>query len=400
MESILIFGGGLNQLTLIKSAIDLGYRTIVIDPNPEAPAKNIAHAFETVGPKDYDKTKEVAIKYNVKGIVTCQMENPLLLMAKLAKELNYLFPTEEAILNARNKQLMKSCFIKNNVPCAKGVLVKSGEVINRELCEQIGFPLIIKPVDSFSSRGVYKINSFDEIEKYIQTTKSFASNGDVLVEEFMEGPEVSVESVTQNGITTVVQITDKVITSYPTAVEMAHIQPSELSEDSKNKITALVKEAATALKIDNCGGHAEVKVTAKGVKMVEMGARLGGDYITSHLVPLSTGVNIEAAVIQIAMGKEPNLEHKYQRAALIEYLRLPEGRTIAKIGNWREILSNESVKQANIFLKENDVVPAVTDSAKRSGYIIVEGMNRRSAINAAEENRALIEKKIEFKQIT
>lgn len=384
MDSILIFGGGINQLTLIESAKELGYRTIVIDPIESVPAKQVADIFECVDPKDYDKTKELALKYGVKGIVTCQMENPLLLMAKLATELNFIFPTEKAVLNARNKFLMKECFIKSNVPCAKGKLVKSGEKITSELCNEIGFPLIIKPVDSFSSRGVYKVNRIEEIESYLSNTKSFSSNGDVIIEEFMDGPEVSVESVTQNGVTTMIQITDKVITPYPTAVEMAHIQPSFLSKEIKDQITELVKKAIVALELDNCASHAEVKITTKGIKMVELGARLGGDYITSHLVPLSTGINIEAAAIQIAMGKKPDLKKKFSKGAVIEYILLEPGKKISEIKDWRNVKVPSAVKQAFVFCKAGDVVSPVTDSAKRAACVIVQADNRKGAVEIAQ----------------
>jgi biotin carboxylase len=380
MESILIFGGGLNQLTLIQSSKDLGYRTIVIDPIEDAPAKEIADMFEVVAPKDYEKTKEIALQYKVKGIVTCQMENPLLLMAQLAEELNFIFPSKESVLNARNKYLMKQCFLKNNVPCAKGILIKKDEEISEELCNGIGFPLIIKPVDSFSSRGVFKINSFSELENYLNNTRGFSSNGDILIEEFMEGPEVSVECVVQNGKTTIVQITDKIITPYPAAVEMGHIQPSELSSDIQEQIKTIVINAVKALGIDNCGGHAEVKVTKQGVKMVEMGARLGGDYITSHLVPLSTGVNIEAAIIKIAMGEYPDLTHKFNKASSISYLLLTTGKTIASIKAFDKTEISTNAKNVYLFIKEGQIVSDITDSAKRPACVILQNETRDSIL--------------------
>ncbi len=385
MDSILIFGAGTNQLTLIQSAKELGYRTVVIDPIENAPAKQLADIFETVAPKDYERTKEIAIKYNVKGIVTCQMENPLMLMAKLAEELNFIFPTEKAILNARNKYLMKECFINNGVPCAKGKLIHANEEITTEICNAIGFPMIIKPLDSFSSRGVYKINAFNEIEKYLNVTRKFSTAGDILLEEFMEGPEVSVESVTQNGITTTIQITDKVITPYPTAVEMAHIQPSGLTEETQDEIRKLVNEAIVSLGLDNCASHAEVKITDAGPKMVELGARLGGDYITSHLVPLSTGVNIEAATIQIAMGKTPELEHKFKKASAIQYLDLPKGKTIKKIDEWKDLQTDKRIKSVLIFCKEGDVISEITDSAKRAGCIIVQDVDMSAVVVTAKK---------------
>ncbi len=384
MESILIFGGGLNQLTLIESAKQLGYKTIVIDPIENAPAKEIADVFVVVPPKDYEKTKEVALKYNVKGIVTCQMENPLLLMAKLADELKFIFPSPSAILKARNKFLMKQSFINNNVPCAKGLLIKNTDEITEDLCKQIGFPLIIKPLDSFSSRGVYKINSFLEINNYLNDTKQFSSTGEILIEEFMGGPEVSVETVTQNGLTTVIQITDKVITPYPTAVEMIQIQPTELNENIQKSIKVIVVKAIKALGLDNCAGHSELKITKDGIKMIELGARLGGDYITSHLVPLSTGVNIEAALIQIAMNKVPEMKHLFQKGAVVEFLNLTPGKMIKKIGGLEKILSDKKVKQAYIFKTENEIVLPITDSAKRVGCVIVQDEDRTKALALAK----------------
>ncbi len=385
MDSILIFGGGLNQMTLIQSAKDLGFKAIVIDPLENAPAKKTADVFEVVEPKDYNKTKEIALKHNVKGIVTCQMENPLLLMAKLAEELNFIFPSQKSVLNARNKFLMKECFMKAGVACAKGRLISSSEKITENSCSEIKFPLIIKPLDSFSSRGVYKINSFNEIDTYSNITRKFSSTGDVLIEEFMEGDEVSVESVTQNGITTVIQITDKVITPYPMAVEMAHIQPSCVDEETQKGITELVKKAIVALGIDNCASHAEVKITSQGPKMVELGARLGGDYITSHLVPLSTGVNIEAAAIQIAMGKKPDLVHKFKKASAIQYVDLPKGKTIKKINDWKNLLEDKKVNGVFVFCKEGDVVSEITDSAKRAGCVIVQDIDRASVMEVSNK---------------
>lgn len=382
MESILIFGGGLNQLTLIRSAQQLGYKAVVIDPLENAPAKTVADVFKVVAPKDYETTKQVALEYDVKGIVTSQMENPLLLMARLAEELRYRFPSVKAVQNARNKFLMKRCFIRANVPCAKGELITTADEITEDLCQRIGFPLILKPLDSYSSRGVYKLNTFSEVQNYISATQQFSSTGEVILEEFMDGPELSVEGICQNNTTSIIQLTDKVITPYPTAVEMKHIQPSALSEEIQNEIKETVKKAVAALELNDCAIHAEVKLTASGVKMVELGARLGGDYITSHLVPLSTGVNIEAAAIQVAMGKTPVLTPALTKGAAIEYLNLEAGKQIGTIGDY-ESLKTDGVKELFVFSKVNDVVQPITDSSKRTACVIVQGNTREQASHLA-----------------
>ena len=379
LESILIFGGGENQRTLIQSAKQLGFRTIVIDPNPEAAARTEADIFKVIDTKDKAGTIALTKKYNIKGIVTCQMENPLFLMAEIAEEMGYIFPTKESIIKARNKWLMKQCFLENTVPCSEGVLIKAGIDIRLKDLKGLLFPFVIKPLDSFSSRGVYKVNNIEEIQLYINNSRQFSSNGDIIIEEFLDGPEVSVESVTQNGITEVIQITDKAITPYPTTVEMAHVQPSNHKPEIQVALKTIVRKAIRSLGLDNCATHSEVKITDSGVKVVEVGARLGGDYITSHLVPLSAGVNIEAAAINISMGKIPDIERKETKGSAIRYLNLPSGKKVMRIGNWKEILNKPYIKHALIMVKKDEIISPITDSAKRKGFVIVQGKDRKDA---------------------
>lgn len=391
MESILIFGGGDNQKTLITGAKELGYRTIVIDPNENAIGKKYADIFEVVAPKDYEGTKKIAEKYNIKGIVTCQMENPLLLMAQLAEEKKYRFPTVEGIKRARDKFLMKQAFIKYEVPCANGYLISSpSEIDDKKLL----FPAILKPVDSFSSRGVFRIENKADLERYFNLTVAFSSTGKAIVEEFIEGHEYSVESVTNNGKTFVIQITEKEITPFPHTVEMAHMQPANISDFEKEAIEEIVKKAIIALELDNCATHAELKITNKGPKMIEIGARLGGDYITSHLVPLSTGINVEKLSVQIAMNDFIGVPLKNENAAVIRYLNLPAGKTVIKVEQWSDLLNDEHLIHANIFLKEGELTSEITDSAKRAGFVIVKSNNRHSAIENALKYSEILQSKI------
>ncbi|MCD4743146.1 MAG: ATP-grasp domain-containing protein, partial [Desulfobacteraceae bacterium] len=228
---ILIFGGGLGQLTLIRAAKQLGVISVVIDPNPDAPGRVIADFFYCVDGNDYKKTKQIAIKHNINGIVTGQMEKPLKIMARLAVEMGYIFHSPEVVEKCTNKYIMKSAFQTNNIPCAQGKLFKQNETINPDSLIDMTLPVILKPLDSFSSQGVYKINKFEEIKDFIPETRSFSSDNSVLIEEFIEGPEYSIESVTYNKKTTIVQYTQKIITPFPNTVEMGHVQPAKLENE-------------------------------------------------------------------------------------------------------------------------------------------------------------------------
>jgi biotin carboxylase len=384
-RTIMIFGAGENQLTLIRGAAELGLHTVVIDPNPDAPGRDLADVFEVVEARDYSRTRQIAARYRVQGIVTSQMENPLLLMAQLAEELHFIFPSLESVRRARNKFLMKQAFLECGVPCANGILVRNKEDLDGSTITGLTFPLIIKPTDAFSSRGVFRVSDWNQLTALIPGTRSFSSNGDILIEEFLEGPEVSVESVTRNGNTTVVQITDKVITDYPYTVEMAHIQPSALPETTRTEIAAVVRKGIAALGLDHCITHAELKVTPDGVKFIEIGARLGGDYISSYLVQNSTGCNIEKCAIQVALGIEPDLRIPFSHGSEIRYLSLPAGKTVLKVRSLDEVRAMPGVVKVSVTIKPGEPVPGITDSAKRPGFVICRGESREQAHLHAEQ---------------
>lgn len=384
MKSILIFGAGLNQLTLIKAAAELSLTTVVIDVMDNPPGKELADYFYQIGKSDYEKTKEIALKHNVSGIVTSQMENPLRLMAKLADELGFIFHSPEIMEQCLDKWLMKKAFKERAVPCADGVLFRKNEEIREEDFAGLTFPLVIKPKDGTSSQGVYKVNSFNEISQYRPITESFSKEGEIIIEEFLNGPEFSIESITYNGRSTVIQITEKFVTPFPRTVEMGHLQPAQLSDSEFESVSAVVKNAIHALGIDNSASHAEVKLTKNGPKMVEIGARLGGDFISSFLVKNSCGVDMDKAAVQVALGEKPNLEPTVKAFTFIKYLELPVGKRVKSIDDWTLIMNDPGVVFANISIPVGKTVELITESRKRPGFVIVKGRKKNEVIQLAD----------------
>ena len=382
-HSILIFGAGINQLELIREAKKMQITTVVIDPSSNPPGKDESDFFYQVDGKDYNTTKEIAIKHRVKGIVTGQMQNPLSLMAKLANELDFLFNSPDVVEKSQDKWLMKQSFQKNNVPCAKAILLAYDEDFFDCNLTNFIFPLIIKPKDAFSSRGVYKVNNSDELQEYLSESRSFASNGDVLIEEFLEGKEYSVESITYRGITEVLQITEKFITPFPNTVEMGHLQPAALTLKQTERITAVVKSAINAIGINNSASHAEVIYTSEGPKMVEIGARLGGDFISSYLTKASTGVNMDKAAVQICLGIKPLIKKTQNKFSYARYFSLKLGSVVERIDDYSFITELDDVVFAHIFIKAGDVIEKVKHSGNRSGVVIVQADSRDEVIEKA-----------------
>lgn len=391
-RTILIFGGGLNQLELIREAKELNVTSVVIDPLINPIGRSEADFFYQVDGRDYDTTKEIVVKHAVNGIVTAQMENPLRLMAKLASEFSFIFNTPQVIERCRNKYLMKNAFVQANIPCAKGLLFsKENRPNTRELSEcGLDFPLIIKPIDAFSSRGVYKVDNIAELLLYVGESSSFSSSGEYLVEEFLDGKEYSVEAVTFKGVTGVIQITEKFITPYPRTVELGHLQPARISDIEKEEIQHIVKMAIRGLGIDNSATHTELKITKEGIKIIEIGARLGGDFISSYLTKASTGVSMDRAALQIALGEAPDITATKNLFSLIRYIELREGSVVENVMSIEEIKTNSNVIFVHIFVKQGEVIERVKNSAQRAACFIVVG----STINELEKIADIVEDKV------
>jgi carbamoyl-phosphate synthase large subunit len=397
-KNIMIIGGGYNQLNLIKSAKEVGYNTVVIDPNINAPGKELADIFYNIDPNDFDSHCKVIEKHSIKGIVTTQMDKPIQFMAKIASKYEFSFISEDSALWARNKIKMKERFILKDVPCAKGVIIEKKSFDISEKTSTLCFPLIMKPVDSYSSRGVYIVTSIEEIISKFEKTSSFSTDGSVLVEEFISGKMISIEGYIFKQKIVIVQYTERYkFTPEPLRVELGHIQPATLTDSEKRVVNEVLINGLNALGLDNCGFHAELIINENGAFIIEIGARLGGDFNASHLVPNSTGINIEKIIVSIAMGDVPVLPERKDQFVMIKWLELKEKKIISTLPDLNKILIiSENIVDAKIQLHEGSEVPVITDSSKRPGYVIVKGKTRDEVIKIALEAEKIIQNQIQY----
>ena len=224
-------------------------------------------------------------------------------------------------------------------------------------------------------------------------SKSFSHDGELLVEEFMEGPEVSVETLSVDGECHVIQITDKLTTGSPYFVEMGHSQPSMLPFDIQELIKEVAVAANRAIGIMDGPSHTEIKVTKNGPKIVELGARLGGDNITTHLLPLSTGVDMVKCCIQIALGEEPDYISKRRGASAIRYIQTQKG-IIEKIDGVENAKKIAGVQQVNIVHGVGEQIDEIRNSIDRLGFVITKADTPKLAIEICEEALQEIKVKI------
>lgn len=214
-------------------------------------------------------------------------------------------------------------------------------------------------------------------------SKKYSRSGDLVVEEYLEGPEVSVETLSLDGECHVIQITDKMTTGAPYFVETGHSQPSMLPADIQLKIMEVAVAANRSIGIENGPSHTEIKVTSEGPKIIELGARLGGDNITTHLVPLSTGVNMVECCIKIALGETPDYKTKHFKASAIRYLESQEG-VIQKIEGVQNAGKIEGIKQISIVHGVGEHIKQVRSSVDRIGFVIAQADSAAEAMKKCE----------------
>ena len=383
MKRLLILGGSEFQIPLIKRAKELGYYIGVVDVDDNSPACEYADKKYKGSLKDKEKVLGFAKEFEPDGITAGMVDIAVPTCAYIAAQLNLPGIDEDTAKRATDKYEMIKAFAASNVPHPWFVFVSQNEIACKKI--DVEFPAIVKPVDMAGSRGIFLVNDKEELYQAISNSSQVSDKGDVIVEEYMDGPEVSVELVVKDGIPYVIQVTDKMTSGAPYFAEVGHIQPSQLNADVIEKIKEVACDAARALNLKNSLGHAEIKVTSNGPKMVEIGARAGGDGIAEQLIELSTGVSFSEMAIQIAMGEVVDIPEIIEtRASCIRFILSHDG-VLKSIDGVEEANSIENIKEIKMFGKIGQKYKEMVDNSGRIGYVIAGADNVKKAKESCDK---------------
>lgn len=361
-KKLAIIGASYLQLPLVKKAKEMGIKTICFAWEEGAVCKDIADQFYPISIIEKDKILKKCQEIGINGITTIASDTAVVTVNYVASRMRLKSNSDEYSEVTTNKFKMRQCFMKNEVPSPKFALVGYD---NHYQITGFKFPLIVKPTDRSGSRGVEKVLDPVQLEEAISRAKKESFEHKAIIEEFVTGREISVESISYEGKHTILQITDKVTTGAPFFVELEHHQPSSLSEDIKSQTRDIVQHALDALHIKYGASHSELKITEDGdIRVIEIGARMGGDFIGSDLVRLSTGYDFLKGVIEVALGDfhEPVItEHQYSG---VYFLSKETEKLKPIIENWQ---SYPEIVEAEITDNE---LRHIECSGDRSGYLI------------------------------
>jgi len=366
MKKILILGAGLMQMPIIRKAKELGVYTLVLDYDKDAPGFALADEFDLISTNDVESVLEYSTKNCIDGILTTS-DFPVNVVASVAKKMNLPGIDENLAKLCTDKYLQRSFFSSVGIPTPKFICV----TVLSELRLVDFFPCIIKPVDSSASRGVKKVSSMNELQIQFPISMQYSKSGRVIVEEFVSaGREFSVEALSQNNCSKIIQITEKLTRGEKNGffVEDTHIEPARLSELELKQIESAVSDVLEKMHVNNCPTHTELKLNSEGVTIIEIACRLGGDYITSDLVPLSTGVDMLQNLIKISLGQDIDICKTRNSVSTVQFLnQVNYNRCIDFIRS-----GNESIIRSEVYPYNNQ---EITSSLERLGYIILNTEN-------------------------
>lgn len=302
----LVLAAGFPQIALISEIKSRGIETICADYNENPVARKYADKYYQASTLDVDKIKTIAINENVDFIITACTDQALLTMAKVSEDLHLpCYIDYQTALNVTNKKYMKKTFIENGIPTAKFIVTNA---IDKEKLKDLTYPLIVKPVDCNSSKGVRKCESYEELESKFIEAKKLSRTNTAIVEEFFCGRELSVDGFVVDGKVRIlsVSVSDKVPENDKFVI-FRSFYPINISETLERKINTIAQKIVDSFGLKNSPLLIQMLENNSEIKIIEFSARTGGG-IKYKLIDNCSGFDVIKGVVDITLGETPNFD--------------------------------------------------------------------------------------------
>lgn len=387
-KRILVIGAGILQSYLIRKCKQLGYCVLAVDANPNAIGFKYADYKALIDITDQEKCLEYTKRMRVDGVITGATDYGVLTTSYITQELGLNGLNYNVAKLVKNKFEVQNILYNNGIVTDPSYEVSSINELNF-IKNKIRYPVIIKPSDGSGSRGVHKATSFSDIEKYIEEAINNSLINKCIIEPFIEGKEYGAEFYVYNGVIYDLITLSKKMTDYPFFAELGHSY--NMDKKIENKIFQKGHQIIKTLGINFGAVNMDFIVNDKDVYMVDIGCRMGGNLIGSHIIPMSTGVDYMEMIINGALNKNIHFEKKFSKAVSSKLIVLPTG-TVTKIN--RDEINNVDCLYKVILCKVNDIVHSYRNNLDGCGYVICNGENILISENNVEKALEKIQKSI------
>ena len=394
MKSLLMLGGGFLQCYVIKKAKQLGYRVLVLDAASNAMGFKLADDYAVINIVDEDACLKYAKEHNVDGVLTAATDFSVLTMSRIAQEMGLPGINYEAAKRIKNKAAVRKCLFDAKADDTGYSFEINSLKEASKILPHVKFPVMMKPCDGSGSRGASRVDRAEDFEEACK----FAMNGSIthraVAEPFVVGKEYGVESCVDKGEIHVLGIMQKEMTLPPFYAELGHAIPSGLSFEMENKIRKCVEKALVALEVNHGSVNMDLLIGNDGdVHIVDVGARMGGNLIGSHIIPKGTGVDYMGNMIRAAVGDATDYTPLHEpKPVATKLLALIPG--IVKALPDFEQIANEYDVAIEHHLHVGDTINEYHTNLDGCGYVVATGNDVDDAISKASVAKNAIDRLI------
>jgi biotin carboxylase len=386
---LLILGGGLWQVEYVRHARRLGIETWVTDWSPDAPARSAADHFDVIDLKDRDGSLALARRARIDAVMTgADIGVPT--AAFIAEQLQLPGHPPQLATRATNKYAMRRHAERAGLRCPRYHRVKSPDEALAAVVS-IGFPVIVKPVDNSSSRGVRWIDREQDIRPAALAALEASLAGEALVEEFLVGTEGSIEALVEDGRAVVLGICDKTKSALPDRFDLELRYPGNFEPGVVNGLEQFAQHLVDAFAIANGIVHIEFLVEAgsDAICLIEFALRGCGSKVATHLMPALTGVDVVGTVIGHAFGVRSKANPLRGRHGALHFLLFPCG-TVTAVRGIEEARTLPGVIEVCVERQPGDSIGQVHDGRSRPGHVLVVGDSAADVRRTLADVRQLV----------
>jgi biotin carboxylase len=388
MKKILIIGAGFLQSFVIRKAKEMGYYTIAIDKNPNSIGFSYVDEYGIVDIIDQEACLKFAREKCIDGVMTAATDYGVLSAAYIAEQMHLPGLKYEVAKVIKNKYMVRRTLFESNIDDISQYYEISDISEIDEINGRIHFPVMVKPCDGSGSKAAKRVDTVDNLKSACEEAINSSLVGKALIEDFIDGKEYGVESFVYDGQVHVLGVMGKYMTSPPDYAELGHCIPSQL--DIEDRVKQVAKNAIKVLGINFGSVNMDVLVTKDNrICIVDIGARMGGNLIGSHIIPLGTGIDYMGNLIRASVGDSVDIRPlKSGVNVATRLLALTPGKVV-RLPDFAEIAQKYEVDIYH-HLNVGSTIRQYHTNLDGCGYVVAVSDELKEAERCAEESKHLV----------
>ena len=402
MRTVLFVGAGRHQRRAIEQAKAAGLRVAAVDRNQDAPGLAEADIARIVDFSDVDAVLRATRRLRLDGVLTVSSDRAVPVVAAVAESrgLPGIGTTTAHLMT--HKVAMRRRLAEAGVPQPRFAAVRNLSE-TRRAADAVGFPAVLKPADSGGQRGVFRVESLDDVDVHLHAARAASPAGDAILEEFVDGIELNGIVVARNGETIPLTLSDRLRPpGVGFGVGWIHVYPPTIPPEQLVEAERIAEHTVHALGLGTGIAFPQLIAASDGrVVVVECAARIPGGQM-ADLVRVAVGVDLVEVQLAMALGDElPDevLKPRFSQPLAIRFLTaepgpLPTGR-VTRIGSLDKMRAFPGVVQADVYLQLGEVIRPVRLDGDRRGYVIATADTNLVALERAEAAARLLDVDVE-----